>query len=97
MRFPFFLNELLQQSPTDLDFNATTLSLELNAELETIITTITVPVYNDGVEENEEGFVLLLGVSENQLDSRDVGYVNVLSPVVLVRLMEGGIEIVKYE
>ena len=54
-------------------------------------------MYNDGVEEGEEGFVLLLGVSEDQLDSRDVGFVNVLSPVVLVRLVEGGMEIVKYE
>ena len=76
-----------------MDYNGTTLFLELNAELVTIIANITVPVYNDGVTEGEEGFVLLLGVSEDQLDSRDVGYVNVLNPVVLVRLMEGGMAI----
>ena len=74
----------------DLDFNGTTLTLELNAELVTISANITIPVYNDGVPEEEEGFVVLLGVLEEDLDSNDVGFVDVLNPILLVRLNEGG-------
>ena len=73
-----------------MDFNTTSLSLELNAELVTFIANITVSVYNDGVEENEEGFVILLNVLQEQLDGRDIGFVDVLTPVVLVRLQQGG-------
>ena len=73
-----------------MDFNATSLSLNLNAELVDFNTTITVSVYNDGVAENEEGFVILLGVLQEELDNRDLGFVNVLSPVLLVRLRQGG-------
>ncbi len=74
----------------DLDFNGTTLTLELNAKLVTIVASVTLPVYSDGVPEGEEGFVLLLGVLEEDLVSDDLGFVDVLSPVVLVRLEEGG-------
>ena len=74
----------------DLDFNATSLSLNLNAELVDFNAAITVSVYNDGVAENEEGFVILLGVLQEELDGRDVGFVDVLTPVVLVRLQQGG-------
>ena len=58
----------------------------------TFIANITVYVYNDGVAEGEEGFVILLGVQQEELDARDVGFVDVLTPVVLVRLQQGGIE-----
>ena len=73
-----------------MDFNATSLSLNLNAELVDFNAAITVSVYNDGVAENEEGFVILLGVLQEELDNRDLGFVNVLSPVLLVRLQQGG-------
>ena len=74
----------------DLDFNATNLSLNLNAELVDFNASITVTVYNDGVAEGEEGFVILFGVLQEELDDRDVGFVDVLTPVVLVRLQQGG-------
>ena len=73
-----------------MDFNATSLSLNLNAELVDFNAAITVSVYNDGVAENEEGFVILLGVLPEELDNRDVGFVDVLTPVLLVRLQQGG-------
>ena len=75
----------------DLDFNATTLRLELNAELVTISANISIPVYSDGVPEQVEGFAVLLGVREGDLDDRDVGFVNVTSPILVVRLEEGGV------
>ena len=74
----------------DLDFNATGLSLNLDAELVDFNASITVSVYNDGVAEDEEGFVILFGVFQEELDSRDIGFVNVLTPAVLVRLQQGG-------
>ena len=50
---------------------------------------ISIPVYSDGVQESEEGFVILMVVSREDLDERDVGFVNVLDQVVLVRVLEG--------
>ena len=73
-----------------MDFNASSLSLNLNVELVDFNAVITVSVYSDGVAENEEGFVILLGVLQEELDNRDLGFVNVLSPVLLVRLQQGG-------
>lgn len=64
----------------------------MNAELVTTLVNVTISVYSDGVPESEEGFVLLFGVLDEDLDSDDVGFVNVLNPVILVRLEEGGNE-----
>ena len=75
---------------SDLDFNATGLSLNLNAELVDFNADITVSVYNDGVDEDEEGFVILFGVLQEELDGRDVGFVNVPAPAILVRIQQGG-------
>lgn len=75
---------------SDLDFNATILPLDLNLDLITIFANITIPVYNDGVPEDEEGFVVLFDVLEDKLDSDDVGFVDILTPILLVRLVEGG-------
>ena len=47
-------------------------------------------MYNDGVSEDEEGFVVLLGVLEEELEEEDRGFVEVLSPAIVVRLGEGG-------
>ena len=46
-------------------------------------------MYSDGVQESEEGFVILVVVSQEDLDERDVGFVDVLDQVVLVRVLEG--------
>ena len=75
---------------SDLDFNGTTQTLELLADLTARTATVTIPVYNDGTPEDEEGFVVLIGVFENDLDERDVGFVNILDPVALVRLLDSG-------
>ena len=58
--------------------------------LTTFTATVSISVYNDGVPEEEEGFVVLIGVSEEDLDERDVGNVDVRSPVVLVRVLDSG-------
>ena len=73
-----------------MDFNATGLSLELSTEQDSGTTTF--QVYNDGEAEGEEGFVILLNVLQEELDRRDVGFVEVLTPVILVRLQQGGTE-----
>ena len=64
--------------------------MELSLQLVTISANITIPVYNDGVSEDEEGFVVLLGVLEEELEEEDRGFVEVLSPAIVVRLGEGG-------
>ena len=64
--------------------------MELSLQLVPISANITIPVYNDGVSEDEEGFVVLLGVLEEELEEEDRGFVEVLSPVIVVRLGEGG-------
>ena len=77
---------------SDLDFNATGMTLELRTEQDSS-GIATFKVYNDGVAENEEGFVILLGVLQEELDSRDIGFVDVLTPIVLVRLQQGGTDL----
>ena len=64
--------------------------MELSLQLFPISANITIPVYNDGVSEDEEGFVVLLGVLEEELEEEDRGFVEVLSPAIVVRLGEGG-------
>ena len=64
--------------------------MEFNLELVPISANITIPVYNDGVSEDEEGFVVLFGVLEEELEVEDRGFVEVLSPAIVVRLGEGG-------
>ena len=74
----------------DLDFNGTAQTLELVGNLSSLTATLSISVYNDGEREEEEGFVVLIGVSEEELDQRDVGYVEVLNPTVLVRVLDSG-------
>ena len=62
----------------------------MSLQLVPISANITIPVYNDGVSEDEEGFVVLLGVLEEELEEEDRGFVEVLSPAVMIRLGEGG-------
>ena len=64
--------------------------MELSLQLVPLSANITIPVYNDGVSEDEEGFVVLLGVLEEELEEEDRGFVEVLSPAIVVRLGEGG-------
>ena len=62
----------------------------MSLQLVPISANITIPVYNDGVSEDEEGFVVLFGVLEEELEEEDRGFVEVLSPAIVVRLVEGG-------
>lgn len=52
--------------------------------------TVSISVYNDGVPEGDEGFVILIGVIEKDLNDMDIGRIDVLYPVVLVRLLQAG-------
>ena len=47
-------------------------------------------VYEDGLSEEVEGFVLVVYVNETGLDERDVGFVNVSSYVYLIRINQSG-------
>ena len=51
------------------------------------------PVYQDGVDEEIEGFVVFLEVLESELDERDVGQVNLTRPAYLVRINPSGMYI----
>ena len=62
----------------------------MSLELVPISANITIPVYNDGVSEDEEGFVVLFGVLEEELEEEDRGFVEVLSPAIVVTVVEGG-------
>ena len=77
-------------TPADLDFNGTALTLELVADLSPQTVSVTIPVYNDGTPEEEEGLALLIGVLEEDLDKQVVSSVEVLEPVVLVALLDSG-------
>ena len=60
------------------------------ADLTPQTVSVSIPVYNDGTSEEEEGFALLIGVFEGDLDQRDVGSVEVPEPVVVVALLDSG-------
>ena len=47
-------------------------------------------VYEDGVAEEVEGFVLFLEVLESELDERDVGQVDLARAAYLVRINQSG-------
>ena len=47
--------------------------------------------YEDGVPEEAEGFVLYVDLLESELNSRDVGQVNLSRNAYLVRINESGI------
>ena len=49
------------------------------------------PVYEDGLDENVEGFVLYLDVSESEVDTRDVGQVDLNRVALLVTINQSGL------
>ena len=53
--------------------------------------TLSLDAYQDGINEQSEGFVLLLEIVESELDPRDVGNVSLSRSVYLVRINQSGI------
>lgn len=49
------------------------------------------PIYEDGLEEDTEGFVLYMDVVESQLDPRDVGQIDLARTAYLVTINQSGI------
>ena len=76
----------------DLDFDGTLRKVALNARGTTdpAIVVISVPVYNDGVREGDEGFAVIMAIAREELDSRDVRFVDLSDPVIVVQLQDGG-------
>ena len=75
----------------DLDFNGTLQTVEFTADLAPLTERVTISLYSDGVaEEGGEGFLVLIGVDQDELDVRDRGSVDVLQQAVLVSLQDGG-------
>lgn len=74
----------------DLDFNGTAQTLEFTADVTPSTERVSISLYRDGVPEEEEGFVVLFGVTENVRDSRDSGFVNVVNGAVLISTSDGG-------
>ena len=64
--------------------------MEFTADLVDFSKAVSISLYSDGVPEGEEGFVVLLGVLQEELDAADMGFVVVLNQVVLVRIQDGG-------
>ena len=52
---------------------------------------INLNAYSDGIEEELEGFVIILRLLESDLDPRDVGLVNISRSIYLVRINQSGI------
>ena len=75
---------------TDLDFNGTLQTLVFTADRVPFSETVTISLYSDGVSEGEEGFVVVFGVSQDELDDQDSGFVNVAEGAFLVILSDGG-------
>ena len=75
-----------------VDFNGTVQTIEVvtGTTSSPASAEVSISVYNDGIPEGEEGFVVVLYVAEGKLDERDVGFVNVEDSVLLVRMKEGG-------
>ena len=51
---------------------------------------IVIPIYDDGVPEDVEGFVIFLEIMESELDPRDVGQVNLTRSSHLVIINPSG-------
>ena len=49
------------------------------------------PIYEDGLEEDTEGFVLYVDIVESQLDPRDVGQIDLARTAYLVTINQSGI------
>ena len=47
--------------------------------------------YEDGSAEEVEGFVIVLSLLDTELDSRDVGQVNISRSIYLIRINQSGI------
>ena len=75
---------------SDLDFNGTLQTVEFTADMVPFSETAVVSLYNDGAPEGEEGFVVLLGVFDGDLDEEDRNFVQVVNQVLQVRLVDGG-------
>ena len=51
---------------------------------------INLTAFSDGMEEELEGFVIVLRLLESELDPRDVGLVNISRSIYLVRIRPSG-------
>ena len=75
----------------DLDFNGTLQIVEFTADQAPLTERVTISLYSDGVaEEGGEGFLVLFGVDQDELDMRDRGSVELQQQAVLVSLQDGG-------
>ncbi len=64
--------------------------MEFRADLAPFSLRVFLSLYSDGVAEGEEGFLVLIGIVQDQLDERDRGSVDLLQQALLVSLRDGG-------
>ncbi len=63
--------------------------LQLSVENTSIPVSVSISVFNDGVREGDEGFVVVLVVPEEGLAEEDVGFVNISTQVIVISLRDG--------
>ena len=51
---------------------------------------MSITLFNDGVREPEEGFIVLIGVDGDNLVKGDAGYIDVVKQAFAVVLRDGG-------
>ncbi len=51
---------------------------------------VSISVFNDGVREGDEGFVVILVAPEEGLAEEDVGFVRFSTQVIVISLRDGG-------
>ncbi len=64
--------------------------LRLSVENTSIPVSVSISVFNDGVREGDEGFVVVLIVPEEGLAEEDVRFVNISTQVIVISLRDGG-------
>ncbi len=64
--------------------------LQLSVENTSIPVSVSISVFNDGVREGDEGFVVILVAPEERLAEEDVGFVRFSTQVIVISLRDGG-------
>lgn len=74
----------------DFDGATQTVLVDANDRQGPISAEASITVFNDGVSEGEEGFIVLFRVEGSELEREDAGYVDIVRAAFAVVLLDGG-------